>query len=203
MIDDTPLETSEAEARPYIPGAPAAKPAVEVLRCIRYDDAPAVAKTPEEQQPAPAISAYAMQTIRRLENALKGIRKAAGSCRHFTNRLQFIYERAGVALSGEEWDEKWRAENGYSMRMDILQKNEKLKERVSELEAQLPGVDVPAEALPVDSDAEQARNDEREGIACFLEARGHHDIASQVFAGMRRPVDEARRRAASAMQVKP
>jgi len=41
-----------------------------------------------------------------------------------------------------------------------------------------------------------ARDDERERIACFLEASGHHDIAAQVFAGMTRPIDKDKRGAA-------
>lgn len=43
---------------------------------------------------------------------------------------------------------------------------------------------------------DEARNDEREQIACFLTAIGHHDIASQVFAAMTRPVNQERRNAA-------
>ncbi len=37
------------------------------------------------------------------------------------------------------------------------------------------------------------RDHEREQIACWLEAEGHHELASQVFAGMTRPINEALR----------
>jgi hypothetical protein len=51
-------------------------------------------------------------------------------------------------------------------------------------------------AAPTPPAQEEARNDEREGIACFLEAIGQHDLAGQVFAGMTRPINEERRNAA-------
>lgn len=38
-----------------------------------------------------------------------------------------------------------------------------------------------------------ARNDEREQIACFLQALGQTELAAQVFAGMTRPINEERR----------
>lgn len=72
----------------------------------------------------------AFMHVERLEKALMSIRQAAGSCRHFTNRLQFIYERAGVALAGDEWDESWKAENGYKKRATILEENERLKREI-------------------------------------------------------------------------
>lgn len=43
---------------------------------------------------------------------------------------------------------------------------------------------------------EEARNEEREGIACYVESQGFHRLADEVFAGMTRPVDEARRNTA-------
>jgi hypothetical protein len=48
-----------------------------------------------------------------------------------------------------------------------------------------------------------ARNDEREGIACFLESMGYHELAGQVFAGMTRPIDEKKRRNAIAQRPAP
>ena len=81
--------------------------------------------------------------VDRLERALTAVRKAAGSSRHFTNRLQFIYERAGVALADEEWNEEWKATHGYTMRATILSENDRLKaeltqlqQRIAELEAE-------------------------------------------------------------------
>lgn len=40
---------------------------------------------------------------------------------------------------------------------------------------------------------EDARNDEREGIACFLEALGYSDLAGQVLAAMTRKINQERR----------
>lgn len=39
----------------------------------------------------------------------------------------------------------------------------------------------------------EARNDEREDIACYLEAFGYHNLAGQIFAGMTRSINEDRR----------
>jgi len=41
-----------------------------------------------------------------------------------------------------------------------------------------------------------ARDHEREDIGCWLESQSEHDLASQVFAGMERPVNQKRRNAA-------
>ena len=40
---------------------------------------------------------------------------------------------------------------------------------------------------------DEARNDERESIACYLESQGHHHLAGEIFAGLTRPVNESLR----------
>lgn len=61
-----------------------------------------------------------------------------------------------------------------------------------------------AENARLKIELEEARNNEREGIACFLEGVGSPGLAAQVFAGMTRPVNEAKRNAAidAALQQK-
>jgi hypothetical protein len=55
------------------------------------------------------------------------------------------------------------------------------------------------ERLQVAEDAaKDAADSEREAIGCFLEAKGQHSLASQVFAGLGRPINEDRRNAAIA-----
>lgn len=53
-----------------------------------------------------------------------------------------------------------------------------------------------AEIARLKGKLEEARNDEREKIGCFLVALGHHDLAGQVFAPMTRTVNDERRGAA-------
>lgn len=81
------------------------------------------------------------EDINRLERALYSIRNAAGSAQQFTNRLQFIYERASCALRGEEWDETWKAQYGYRVRDKVMRENEELRQRITELETQLAEID--------------------------------------------------------------
>jgi|SRR5882672_6780700 len=84
---------------------------------------------------APLVVAIDSEYVKRIELALNAIRKASAGGREFTNRLQFIYERAGVALSNEDWSEEWKSQQGYKVRNTALRENEYLKLRVAELEA--------------------------------------------------------------------
>ncbi|MDB5777552.1 MAG: hypothetical protein JWP38_3685 [Herbaspirillum sp.] len=84
---------------------------------------------------APAVAATDSEYVKRMEFALAAIRKAAAGGHIFTNRLQFIYERAGVALENEDWSEKWKSDYGYKVRNTALRENEELKERIAELQA--------------------------------------------------------------------
>lgn len=90
---------------------------------------------------------YEPEYVERLEKALQSIRKAAGSCQHFTNRLQFIYERAGVALANEEWNEEWRSSYGYSKRHDIRAENDRLRAELETLRSAPSAPAVSAEIL--------------------------------------------------------
>ncbi|AMM14208.1 hypothetical protein AX768_08995 [Burkholderia sp. PAMC 28687] len=76
---------------------------------------------------------HAALRIRQLEAALRSIRKAAGTAMQLTNRLQFIYARAGVALAGDNWDESWKAEHGYDARNKIAAKAAEVEERNRDL----------------------------------------------------------------------
>lgn len=82
-----------------------------------------------------------------MESALVAIRKAAGSSDRWTNRLQFIYERAGQALLGEAWSEEWKAQYGYKQRNRILLENDELKARIADLDAALTRAEKEIELL--------------------------------------------------------
>lgn len=75
-----------------------------------------------------------MTDLERLREALREIRKAAGSGKDFTNRMQFIHARAGNAILGLPWDNDMRKEYGYQIRDRTLIENDALLARLAELE---------------------------------------------------------------------
>lgn len=85
--------------------------------------------------------------IEQLRSALRVIRKAAGSGRDFTNRMQFIHARAGAALDGIRWDEDWKAEYGYAVRERALIENDKLRAFAQAVMESWPFGDVDGAAL--------------------------------------------------------
>lgn len=67
-------------------------------------------------------------------DALREIRKAAGSGKEFTNRMQFIHARAGCAIDGLRWDESWKAEHGFHIRDKTLIENDELRAKLATAE---------------------------------------------------------------------
>jgi predicted PilT family ATPase len=103
-------------------------------------------------------------------DALREIRKAAGSGKEFTNRMQFIHARAGYAIDGLPWDDTMRREYGYHIRDRTMIENDELNRVVG---AKVAGVqeEVVERALRPRGLAEYVGQEKiREQLSIFIEA---------------------------------